>query len=184
MSALFSESDIKCDIMECPLRANSGQYLTATLDKLLRRGRHSLFQLIENPAPQLRRIAFGDVDFARQRSQCAILRVEQPIENGPFSTHIKQMTDEYWKSPETAADYAVRYTFAQLLDWSPESLLAYLTEKADRGEIDRDYARRAIKDAARTWYGMNDAKRDLGIADIKIEKSPHKEGKPRTKADD
>jgi len=94
------------------------------------------------------------------------------------------MTDEYWKSPETAADYAVRYTFAQLLDWSPESLLAYLTEKADRGEIDRDYARRAIKDAERTWYGMNDAKRDLGIADIKIEKSPHKEGKPRTKADD
>src|SRR5215467_13960658 len=77
----ISESDIKCDIMECPLRANSGQYLTATLDKLLRRGRHSLFQLIENPAPQLRRIAFGDVDFARQRSQCTILRIQQPIED-------------------------------------------------------------------------------------------------------
>ena len=69
----------------CPLGTNCGQYLIAALDKFLRRGRHPLLQLIENPALQLRRVALGDIDFARQRGQCTILRVEQPIENGPFS---------------------------------------------------------------------------------------------------
>jgi hypothetical protein len=59
--------------------------MTAAFDKFplfLGRDHHFLSQSVKNPAPELRRIPLGDVDFFRQFGQRAVSWMEQPIENG------------------------------------------------------------------------------------------------------
>jgi hypothetical protein len=91
-----------------------------------------------------------------------------------FDLHVDERSTieemaKIWETPERAADSAVYNTLLDLSGWQKaQAIKRYWADRASRNESLSEIAKHQIKEAERTWYGMTDVRRDLGLGKIEI----------------